>query len=308
VSAAPGPVGADAALRRVRLSACALEVSAALSAAQVGHLLLKGPVTAAWLYGAHAGPAVRRTYRDVDLLVDPRRLAAACAQLERLGFGCVHAAVRGVHRPDNEQTWRRDGLDVDVHTRLVGVPARRAVEAYDVLAGDAEPFALHGRSVQILSEPARAMHLALHVAQSRTDARAADDLERGLHLVGAATWQQAALLADRLGARPSFDAGLRRLPPAVRHRAPEPAAPTTLRLELCRRGALSEAVAVAALLEQPRAAWWAAVRRWWAREQPAPSRDGGLLGTLTVTGRLLAGLVQLASAAAAVRTGQGRRS
>ena len=45
-------------------------------------LLLKGPAFARWLYD----DSRERSYRDIDLLVAPERIAAAGAALSELGF------------------------------------------------------------------------------------------------------------------------------------------------------------------------------------------------------------------------------
>ena len=54
------------------------------------------------------------------------------------------------------------------------------------------------------------MHLALHAAQNGpVDIKAMTDLARGLAILDSATWEEAARLAEELGAGEAFAAGLR---------------------------------------------------------------------------------------------------
>src|SRR5690606_23599357 len=69
------------------------EVCRSLAAHDVPALLLKGPVTARWLYDV----GETRRYRDTDLLISPSDATAAERVLARLGFLDVHDAVLGIY-------------------------------------------------------------------------------------------------------------------------------------------------------------------------------------------------------------------
>lgn len=230
------------------LEAMAASVARRLDAEGLRHLVLKGPVTNRWLYG---GPD-KRAFGDIDLLVDPVRLRDADDVLVAMGFDNFHRHQLGVYRPQHESTWSRGSHVLDVHTRLAGVPARRAEEAFRLFYEARESLVLHGQQVWHLDEPARCLHLALHVAQSRRDERALNDLELGLHK-GASAWQAAAELAQQIEAVPAFRHGLGRLPTGrtmLRHLSLEGGEPDLL-VALRTGHEFPEALALAELLQLP---------------------------------------------------------
>lgn len=194
-------------LELLRLEHLAGEVLTVLRTAGVDALLLKGPVTNAWLYGG----ADARSFRDVDVLVRPAQAALTGRVLTAAGFYDLHARLLPVHRPSHERTWTRGGLALDVHTRLAGVPATHGAAAFDVIWAGREPFALQGRAVPAMAPAARAVHLALHAAQSRSDSRALRDLEQGLDLLPPALWVLALDEAAALGCSAAAAAGLRKV-------------------------------------------------------------------------------------------------
>lgn len=113
------PYKARALQQNAALLARAARVSAALAAAGVEHLVLKGPLRQEQIYGDR----FVRPSKDVDLLVRPREFAGAVAALERAGFETAH--------PEDIRFWwrtfagqvhlvRRDdpGWSVDLHHRL----------------------------------------------------------------------------------------------------------------------------------------------------------------------------------------------
>ncbi len=196
------------------LEALALNVVSAFRDHDVDALVMKGPVTNRWLYGG----ALTRRFGDIDILVPPASHAAAGAVLTGLHFRNDHARVLGIHRPDYEASWSpTSGVgSIDLHTRIAGIPAARADDAWRRLRADAVDFALHGQVVATLNETARTMLLALHAARSRADSRAQDDLDVGLTTLPEALWRAAAGLALELDAGACFSLGLRR---SVRGRA-----------------------------------------------------------------------------------------
>jgi hypothetical protein len=73
-----------------------------------------------------------------------------------------------------------------------------------------------GAVVEVLSEPARALHVALHAAlPGQNTEKTLLDLSRALERLPRATWEAAAELAGRLGAEGAFETGLRLVPPGA---------------------------------------------------------------------------------------------
>lgn len=234
-------------LAELALDALALRVISALESADVPVLLMKGPVTRAWLYadtGAHP-------YTDVDLLVAPDDEVAAAGVLRGLGLRDLHAQMLGLYRPPCERAWGGPEGVVDLHVGLAGVPSARWTAAWHRFAEEAEEFPLHGRSVQVMNERARALHVALHAAQRASGAKALADLTAAVDLAPSATWERAALLAGELRAEAAFAAGLERVAggPEVLARSPIRRSATVLSV-LQARGARSEALALAAAADR----------------------------------------------------------
>jgi hypothetical protein len=77
-----------------------------------------------------------------------------------------------------------------------------------------------GIDIEVLARPARLLHVVLHAAQHGGDdfPRPRTDLERALALEPSDRWEEAASLADRLGAMPAFTTGLH-LTPKGAHQA-----------------------------------------------------------------------------------------
>lgn len=212
-----GPEGPMAAAALLLLEGTALSVSSALTARGVEHILLKGPVSSLWLYGALGA----RRYSDVDLLVAPGTWARTEVVLRDLGFEDEHRRVLGAYRPDNERTWSRDGVAVDLHHRLALVPARLGERAFSLLYEDSVVFSLHGREVRALSVPARCVHLALHVCQSARDDRAERELLLGLAVASHGEWRAAVALSRELEVSDVLSAALDRVAALATHPALE---------------------------------------------------------------------------------------
>ncbi|MFP5373265.1 MAG: nucleotidyltransferase family protein [Actinomycetes bacterium] len=172
-------------------------------------LVLKGATIATWLY---ADPA-ERTYGDLDLLVPPADEAAVVELLGDVGFEpLLRADTAHVLSPEEQPLRNRHGVDVDLHIALKGV--RLAPEkAWEILSASTVPWNWAGCTVPALAPHARAMHLALHVAQGGlADAKAAADLRLGLARLEHPTWEAARDLAGELQALDAFTAGLAALP------------------------------------------------------------------------------------------------
>jgi Uncharacterised nucleotidyltransferase len=197
------------------LDAAAAECIAALHAEGIRAILLKGPVTAEWLYPGHAP----RSYSDVDLLVAPDEFPRALRTLEDLGYRSyfqVRDKVEGAHavplrmeRPSGAGgTQFPAGLSVDLHWSFDGIGASDEV-FWTVIAGDAERMLVSGREVEVPSEPARALLLAIHAGTFHGSFRQPlTDLDRALECLPDDTWRAARRLAMSLDALPRFTAGL----------------------------------------------------------------------------------------------------
>jgi hypothetical protein len=196
--------------RTLRSDVAAEEVSAALTAADVPVVLLKGPAIADWLYDEG-----ERVYVDCDLLVPRHRLEVAERVLGGLGFVSVD---EGLEQPGrallHSQPWvrERDYAQIDLHMTLFGVGVSPE-QTWAELVDRTEEFRLGDTPMRMLKPAARTLHVALHALQheDRTG-RPLEDLARALEHLPLEVWEEAARLADRLDATPTFALGLGRLP------------------------------------------------------------------------------------------------
>jgi len=285
-------------LAELALDALALRVIAALEAAGVPVLLMKGPVTRSWLYADTGG----HPYTDVDLLVAPDHDAAAAGVLRGLGLRDLHAEVLGLYRPPCERAWGGPEGVVDLHVGLMGVPSARWSEAWHGFAAAAEEFVLHGRAVQVMDERARALHVVLHAAQRASGPKALADLTAAIDQAPRTVWEGAAALAEGLGAGPAFTAGLDRDPAGRALLAELPIRRSaTVGSVLQARGARSEALALVAAVERR-----TPLRVLLGVEDPVVPRRRVLRLRLAAAARLPVAVVQLLGAAAAVARGRRR--
>lgn len=205
-----GPVlsNIEVAARGLILDRAAAAVFQRLSEVRIDAILLKGAVTAAWLYSGEA-----RLYRDVDVLVAPDRVEDATKALADIGYRYRMADADPAERgPKERELFGAHDVCIDLHHGFVGMTASPE-HCWDILAACTEPFEVGGGTVLSLVRPARAMHLALHAAQNGPiDVKALADLERGLKVVDLEDWQEAARLAEALGATEAMAAGLRLVP------------------------------------------------------------------------------------------------
>jgi hypothetical protein len=190
------------------IDATTAEAVVALRAAGVRSILLKGPSFDALLYDEDEP----RPYSDIDLLVRARDFPRAAEVLRTLGY-----RERAGREPsgivEHARVWVRasDRRYLDLHHTLGGVQ-RSHVDPWDLLAKDTDRMSILDTEVEILSEPARALHIALHAAVADpTTEKPTIDLSRALERLPIATWEAAASLAARLGADGAFEVGLRRL-------------------------------------------------------------------------------------------------
>jgi hypothetical protein len=193
-----------AAMHTLAADGVTVEVAAALEAAGIVPILLKGPVIARWLYSDDSP----RFYSDTDLLVSPHDEARAEGVLSTLGF----VADAGTGRPDTgvarNHVWSRGGTIVEIHVSLVGIEVDPAA-AWACLSENTDTIRLQRRSVRALGLPARLLHIALHAAQHGSSfPKALQDLTRACHAHGITDWRAAAVLARRLGAVDALSAGL----------------------------------------------------------------------------------------------------
>jgi hypothetical protein len=168
-------------------------------------VMLKGSTIAGWLYP----DPVQRTYTDLDILISPESEPSVVRLLEGLGYRPLLDRATLQFSSPEEQPLRNDlGVVIDLHTALQGVRLNPSM-AWDILRQETVYWNWAGAWVPALAPHARAMHLALHLAQrGLEDTKAAKDLELGLDQLSAGTWSDAGQLAERLDALEAFAAGL----------------------------------------------------------------------------------------------------
>jgi hypothetical protein len=183
------------------LDSAAVEVIGGLGARGVRAILLRGPALGSRLYPDHPRP-----YEDVDLLVSASDLPAVEGALRAAGF---ELTSRDVHAAP----WirRTDGINLDVHTTMIGVGAT-AESAWRELSASTERLFLGRGEVPVLGDSAMALNVALHAAQHGVEGgKSLADLSRAIELLPADSWVEATSLAERLDALPAFATGLRLL-------------------------------------------------------------------------------------------------
>jgi len=209
-----GEVGVEVGQRAVvmhtmLLDAVAAQSTALLAAHGVAAILMKGRVTASWLYQDGV-----RDYGDVDLLVDPAQRGRAVEVLGTIGYTHWLAGADQVEFGPNEvELVGPNRTCIDLHHTLLGVAATPA-RCWEILSRRTETMSVGGRTVTVLDPVARTMHLALHAAQNGpVDTKAVADLERGLAQLPLELWREAATLARSVDAIEAFATGLRVVEP-----------------------------------------------------------------------------------------------
>ena len=210
--------------RTLLLDAAAVACISALREEGIRAILLKGPVTAAWLYSDDAF----RDYTDIDLLVSPEEFERAARTLERLGYRDKLTDRLPNEVPPHAREFRLErsslasgatrlpaGLWIDLHWSFQGINAP-AQEFWALVAESTETMPISRTEVEVPSDPIRALLLALHAARSGAEVgQPLVDLDRGLERVDVDTWSAAHTLAVRLDAAPRFLAGLAMRPRGV---------------------------------------------------------------------------------------------
>lgn len=224
------------------VDAASVEAVLALERAGINAVLLKGPVIAQWLY-ADDEP---RWYNDCDLLLREADLDATGAALTALGYGRRPSAPDdpALRADVHSVMWirTRDNVGVELHWTLVGLGAAPAT-VWEALSAATLPVTVGEIQMRSLSEPGRALHLALHLAQHGSGtAQPAEDLRRGIAQLGFEVWRGSRELSARLGGDSAFAAGLRACPGGVelaeRLQLPEASRYWTMRAEGAPRGAV----------------------------------------------------------------------
>jgi hypothetical protein len=204
-----GPLPWDplaAAAAGLAIDAATAEAVVALRDASLRSILLKGPSLDAMLYDAEEP----RLYSDIDLLVPGGEMPRAGEVLRSIGYR-ERAGREPSRTLEHAKVWVRpsDRMYVDLHRTLGGID-RSDVDPWGVLATDTDSMFVGDAEVEILSEPGRALHVALHAAVSGASAeKPMIDLSRALERLSPETWKAAAALAERLGAQATFATGLR---------------------------------------------------------------------------------------------------
>jgi len=209
VGAPPANRAIVTAARVLRVDSVSAEVITAMRRVDIRPLLLKGPSTAAWLYG----DAVARPYVDTDLLVAPAAYRRAGGVLRELGF-----RSRAYAWESDSQAWlrRSDASLVDLHCTLIGASAP-SDKVWKELTAQTDELRVGGIDVEVLPVPARTLHIALHAAQHGAEhQKPSEDLARALRLADEGTWREAAELARKFDAVAAFAAGLGLNPDGVR--------------------------------------------------------------------------------------------
>ena len=201
--------------RTLLLDALAGECISALRANGIRALLLKGPVTARWLYDGDRHP---REYGDVDILVACSDFPRTAQMLTELGFRDVQPDSSTNEITPHARTFVLDGpplgdrlpagLPLDLHHGFHGI--RASDDAFWALATEkTERIRIAGTEVDVPGEPMRTLLIALHGATSGPFAvQQLADLDRALERLPDETWSAAHDLAVRLDSIPRFLAGL----------------------------------------------------------------------------------------------------
>ena len=191
----------------LRIDAATVELVCALEAGGIPSLVLKGATLNHWY-----PPDSDRTYLDGDVLVAPDDVEAAARVLRELGYRAT-AGERGLPQwwLAHAGGWERDrdGVAIDLHTRLQGVQVDPSA-AWPRLWRDRVEFTLAGRQAHKLSEPAQALHATLHATHhGLRNTRGLRNLNAALDAVNEPGWRAALTLARELDALAAFSTGLR---------------------------------------------------------------------------------------------------
>ena len=206
---------ADEAAHRRRSDSAAVELTAALEAAGIRSILLKGPSAQRWLYAEDE----TRHYWDIDLLVSPAELPRAEAVAAGLGFEPLSSDSTRIQQESH-------------HEKVVPPPRQRLRRAAPWLPRESKRamsscgrsssgrpsrcrLAAHEDAVRVPGLAARTLLVGLHAAANGPAGTPLEDLVRAVNQVPAETWREAAVLARRLRAESALAIGLSFVPEGV---------------------------------------------------------------------------------------------
>ncbi|HSI26006.1 MAG TPA: nucleotidyltransferase family protein, partial [Aeromicrobium sp.] len=153
----------ERAVHALALDGAAADVVRALAAANIAHLLLKGPAMAHWLY---AEDPSSRTYTDVDLLVSPADFEAAEDVIAGMGFLRPVSGYRDrIESWVPESAWERPGAPptfVDLHRGFHGVPVGAWDSFWTVMDEQTALIEVGGAHMRIPDAAGCALIAALH--------------------------------------------------------------------------------------------------------------------------------------------------
>ena len=186
------------------------EVVEALGAADVPHIVLKGPLLRARLF-PEGDPHVSA---DVDVLIAPHAWSAAEVELAGLGYVPLLLDIIPGDRPNHARPYSRAPGEpsVDLHRTLLGADAPASV-VWSVLEGETETTTLGNTTVRVLNHPAQLMHVALHASQNGpADSRTLRYLARCIELSEEQEAADALRTANAIGATDAFALGMSLVP------------------------------------------------------------------------------------------------
>jgi Uncharacterised nucleotidyltransferase len=224
------------AFRRLTLDSALAEILRRFDVHEVQSLLLKGAAFASWLYDDPR----ERPYGDIDLLIRPDQFDIAKGVLVELNFDLSepHPSVRfspavRIERAAYHERWVRSGslaVEVELHHTLglvssqMSHPGPSPGLVWERLTEGVRVIEVGGAHVNVPSPAVSVLIVALHAAFHEGSHWPTPgggppppmrDLHQAIARVDVPTWRAAATLADELGARAAFTAGLR-LGPAGR--------------------------------------------------------------------------------------------
>lgn len=211
-------------LATFRLDVEYTRVVPAFEDAGIETVLLKGPAFDRLLFGGTRS----RSYSDIDLLIDPARVADADRVMVGLGFrraerdpasrlGWRLAIAVGLLESAHATAWvrDRDRFTIDLHHTLSEVGAAPE-EVWRALGSHRLAIAVVETQVSTLDGPASALLIALHAAHHGPRwHRARTDLAQACEVLDAGCWREAARLARDLRADAAMGVGLGTAPGGV---------------------------------------------------------------------------------------------
>jgi hypothetical protein len=162
-------VGYDAAVHRHAKVMWALSnLSDTLAEVGCRWAVVKGPVLVERLYDGRPG---RRSYLDLDVLVEPASFGDVVAALERSGAVLLDRNWKGMLKTMRGETHFRLVADIplDLHWNLIDMHRNRMRLDTDELLGRARTEDLRGIAVPTLDVEDSLLHLAFHAAYSGGD-------------------------------------------------------------------------------------------------------------------------------------------